>query len=117
MTKLLEAYKKRASGRPDFDFDISSLGGISIFPPPPKRQRSELSHLANMLLDFKPSDRPGVTICFACSVPATAASTVAWISTSGPPPEQAVVLNIKAIRIIPTLKDMILLCMFLLQLV
>ena len=77
MTRIFEAYKKRASGQPDFAFDLASLGEIRLFPPPSSGQQAELSQLADMILKFKPPDR-GLVLCFASTVAGEGASYVSY---------------------------------------
>lgn len=77
MSTIHQAFQKRTSGNPDFTSALSDMDRVSLFPVPGGQQRAEFIHLANMLLDYKPTNR-GVVITFASSVPGEGASFVSY---------------------------------------
>ena len=77
MSKIYEAYRKRAEGEPDLAPEIGRVGTLALYPEPAANQHAEFNQLANRLLHLKHEDR-GAVIAFASSAPGEGASFVSY---------------------------------------
>jgi protein-tyrosine kinase len=75
MSKIFEAYKKRAGGEPDLSQEVTRAATQTLFPSPPGRQRLEFNELANSLLRLQKTGS-GLALGFAASVAGEGASYV-----------------------------------------
>ena len=77
MSKIYEAYRKRAGGEPDLEAEIGRIGTVALYPVPDAAQQGEFNQLANRLLDVKPEDR-GAVLSFASTASGEGASFVSF---------------------------------------
>jgi Mrp family chromosome partitioning ATPase len=77
MSKIYEAYRKRAGDTPDLAVEIGKVGVVSLFPTPDIAQQEEFSQLANRLLDLRTEQR-GAVISFASTASGEGASYVSY---------------------------------------
>jgi Mrp family chromosome partitioning ATPase len=77
MSKIFEAYKKRARGAPDLEQEIARSATMALYSTPPTRQRAEFDDLANSLLRLQKSDE-GLSLAFASSVPGEGTSFISY---------------------------------------
>lgn len=75
MSKIFEAYKKRAGGEADLTQEVTRAATQTIFPSPPGRQRLEFNELANSLLRLQKTST-GLALGFAASMSGEGASYV-----------------------------------------
>ena len=77
MSKIYEAYRKRAGNEPDLTLEIGRVGTIALYPMPDATQQSEFNQVANRLLSLKREDH-GAVIAFASTAPGEGASFVSY---------------------------------------
>jgi succinoglycan biosynthesis transport protein ExoP len=77
MSKIYEAYRKRAGDEPDLTAEIARIGTVGLYPVPSAAQQGEFSQLANRLLGIKREER-GAVIAFASSASGEGASFVSY---------------------------------------
>jgi Mrp family chromosome partitioning ATPase len=77
MSKIYEAYRKRAGDDPDLAVEIGRIGGVALYPAPAEDQRNEFSQLANRLLGLRP-EAHGAVIAFASTASGEGASYVSY---------------------------------------
>lgn len=77
MSKIYEAYRKRAGDEPDLTLEIGRVGTIALYPMPDATQQAEFNQVANRLLSLKREDR-GAVISFASTAAGEGASFVSY---------------------------------------
>jgi Mrp family chromosome partitioning ATPase len=77
MSKIYEAYRKRAGHEPDLTVELGRAGTMALYPPPDAAQQDEFSQLANRLLDLKSEER-GAVLAFASTAAGEGASFVSF---------------------------------------
>lgn len=77
MSKIYEAYRKRAGDAPDLTIELGRVGTVALYPMPDAAQQAEFSQLANRLLDLK-RDARGAVLAFASTAPGEGASFVSY---------------------------------------
>lgn len=77
MSKIYEAYRKRAGEDPDLSLEIGRIGTVALYPMPDATQQGEFNQLANRLLGLKLDDR-GAVVSFASTASGEGASFVSY---------------------------------------
>ena len=77
MSKIYEAYRKRAGHDPDLTVELGRAGTLALYPAPDATQQGEFNQLANRLLDLKSQER-GAVIAFASTAAGEGASYVSF---------------------------------------
>ncbi len=79
MSKIFDAYKKRAGDNVDLTVEVGRAGVISLYPPPTGTQQADFTRLANRLLDLRLETR-GTILGFASSAAGEGSSFVSYNS-------------------------------------
>lgn len=77
MSKILEARRRTAIPAGDFAFQLSTLDGVSLFPPPPESQKAEFEQLVNSLIALHDGVN-GQVVVFASTVSGEGTSYVSY---------------------------------------
>jgi len=77
MSKIFDAYRKRAGASVDLTQEIGRAGAVSLFPAPVERQQADFNQLANRVLSLRSESR-GAVICFAATASGEGASYVSY---------------------------------------
>lgn len=77
MSKILQAMRKAGSPEVDYAFQLSTIDGVSLFPPPHPRQRAEFDQLSNELIN-QHDGSTGQIVAFASTVAGEGSSFVSY---------------------------------------
>lgn len=77
MSKIFDAYKKRAGESVDVAREVARAGTLTLYPLPAEQQLSDFSRLANRMLDLR-FDGRGVAVGFASTASGEGASYVSY---------------------------------------